>query len=158
MIKNVKYLTKEETMTTFLRTNARSLVIDAVVAPLTIYGLHRIFPAPNVGFLAIASAVALCTHTTIAALGRDYAQRLTTQYNRKDGLFHRIYTLPLLSLSVLLPIFAKYAGQRMEIQVPGYLQTAGYVCVASIASQTVKTLYEILECVYYSYYPKIAIK
>ena len=145
-------------MTTFLGKTASYLASHAVAPPLTIYGLHRMFPVPNVGFLAIASAMTLCTTTTIANLGRDCARKLTDRYERKDMLFYQLNSLSTLSVEILLPIFARYVGQRMGIEVPGYLKTLGYFSLAGKASWAVKPLCEILSDTYYSYYPKPATK
>ncbi len=141
-------------MTTVLSKIAPNLAIHTVVAPLTIYGLHQLYPAPNVGFLGIACAVCACTSITITTLGTEYASSLTKQHDRKDSLFYRINSLSCMSLGILLPIFVRYVGQSIGIQVPGYLKTVGYFTLATNASWAVKHIYEILSDAYYSYYPK----
>lgn len=145
-------------MTTLLERTAPTLAINAVVGPLTVYGLHRLFPAPNVGFLAIASAVTLCTSATLSALGGECVKRLMERYERKDRLFSSIHGLSTVSLGVLLTIFARYVGQKIGIQVPEYLQTVGYFTLVSNASWAVRTIYEILSKAHESYHDKPAIK
>jgi hypothetical protein len=140
--------------TPLLERIAPNLAINAVAAPLAIYGLHRMFPVPNVGFLAIASAMMLCTRATIVTLGTDYAAILQDKYNTR--LFYRLNQYSAISLEFLLPIFTRYVGQRLGIEVPGYLQTVAYIDLAGLASFTVRNTYETLRATYNSYYPKPA--
>ncbi len=130
-------------MTTFLQKNGMNLALTAVVTPLASYGLQRMFPVPDAGFIVIANTVAACTRQIIFALCNQYAHKLTQDYGYIDN--ERKYTNPIffqlselfsLSIHLLLPIFARYVGQRMGIQVPGYLQTIAYFNLAGSAVAT----------------------
>jgi hypothetical protein len=144
-------------MTAFLQKNALDLAIAAGTIPFAIYGLHRMFPAPDVAFLAVATTVSVCVGISIRALGSQYANRLTRSYGYVDEIdnkttnhiFNRLNFIFSITTSILLPIFVRAIGQRMGFQVPGYLQTLGYFNLAGNAFWASKTIFEILRDAHY---------
>ena len=139
-------------MTTFLGRTGMDLALAAVTAPLAICGLHRILPAPHVGFLAVASTMNI--HVGIAI--RDWATQSTTKSKQqgvdanKVAIFERLYAIVNVTTGTLLTIFIRSVGQRMGIQVPGYLQTVGYIYIASSAFWITKNTVDILRLIYNS--------
>src|ERR1700687_1648219 len=138
-------------MTSFLRNNALDLATAAVVAPLTSYGFPRVFPGPNVGFLATVSTMNICAGLVINDLGREYAKKLTIKYGYvanneiTNYIFHRLKSiLTITSANILLPIFSRYVGQRMGIQVPDYLHMLSCFYLAGSAFWIAKPTLEIL--------------
>jgi hypothetical protein len=143
-------------MTTFLQKNGIGLALSAVVSPLASYGLQRMFPAPEARFIVIAYTLASCTLTIIYALGSEFASNLTSHYRYINAhtkttnfIFHRLDGLFSCSIHLILPIFVRYVGQRMGIQVPGYLLTAAYFSLAGSAVAISKTITDIGFDLYY---------
>lgn len=143
-------------MSTFLHKIAPDLAIGAVVTPLASYGIHRIFPAPDAGFLAVATMVSVCVAIAIRDWGTQYAYDLTRDYgyvnrdNRTTNfIFHRLNQISHIGVHILLPIFARAVGQRMGFQVPGYLQAVAYFSLASGAYLASKNIFEILRDAYF---------
>ena len=132
-------------MTTFLQRIAPDLAITALTAPLVSYGLHRMFPSPNLGFLAVASTVTICAINTIKTMNDDRTKQLSSQNLKKQPIYQRINNLLTISSCILLPIFARYVAQRVGIQVPGYLKTVAYFALVSSACAMAKNTYEYLK-------------
>ena len=117
-----------------------------MVAPLASYNLYRIVPASEMKFLFVAAAVGQCAAIGIRTLSYECARKLTRAcgYIGKGNkttnhIFHHINGLFAVSLHLLFPLIARTAGQRMGIQVPGYLQTIGHSslvgCVVRISAE-----------------------
>ena len=142
-------------MTTFLQKNGLDLAVVAVVAPLTSYGLHRMFPAPDAAFLVVATTVSIFVGIAIRQGGSQLAQTLSEQsgYVNSKGkttynIFYQLNPLFTITSNVLIPIFARSLGQRMGFQVPGYLQTVAYFSLTGSAIWSSKTILEILREAY----------
>jgi hypothetical protein len=141
-------------MTIFLQRMAPDLAIAVLTVPLASYGLNRMFPSPNFGFLAVTSTVSICAIQTIRVLGYEYVNKLTGKDKPYEGLgsiFGKTLVLLMLGTSVLTPIFARYVGQRVGIQVHGYLKTMSYVALTSVAVQITKNTYELVKEIYVYY-------
>jgi hypothetical protein len=155
-------------MTTFLERTRFDLATAAVVAPLASYGLHRMFPVPNVGFLAVASLMNICALIVIRELSimrtnKASSVNESTPETTKPSesvsslspyVFQRLCALLTFSAGALLPIFARFVGQRMGIQVPDYLQTIGYISLVGSAFWAAKSTIEIASY-YKGYKPAI---
>jgi hypothetical protein len=111
------------------------------------------FPAPNFGFLALASTATVCAVHIIRTWSSDYVTKLTSRggpYSGFGTIFHKVNYILSMGAGILLPIFARYVGQRVGIEVPGYLQTVGYVTLTNGAFAIAKNTYDILKEVYTS--------
>lgn len=154
-------------MSTFLERNGRDLTIASVVAPLVSYGLHRMIPAPNVRFIAVASTLNIYAAIFIRDWAQamvdklagkliqeptDIAQYKTIYEKAKDSVAHRLQGSFEITLPTLLPIFWRFMGQRMGIPVPDYIPMVGYVCLAMHATSVVNLSIGILRT-YRSYQP-----
>ncbi len=140
--------------TTFLERTGMDLAIASVIAPLASYGMHRIIPAPDFSFIAIANTLNICVRIALQDLTSKYldqAEGKNVFENSKtcDVLKQLSYILQT-STSYLLPIFARYIGQRAGIQVPDYLPLIGYNSLANGAFWITQHCIEIYEI----YYPK----
>ena len=143
-------------MTTFPPKARIDLAIAAVVAPIASYGLNRLFPAPDAHFIVIAITVASLIETITYTLGEEYASKLTRKYvdsnthrKSRNQIFYHLNSLFSTGIYLLLPIFARYVGQRMGIQVPGYLQTVGYYTLAGCAVAISRNIRDIGYAVYH---------
>lgn len=146
-------------MTTFLQRTGKDLAIASVIAPLTSYGLHRMIPAPDVHFIAVASTLNICVATAL----RDLINQYITQANEKDvdkknsntfvALTHLSHILQT-STAYLLPIFTKSICQRIGIQAPDYLPLIGYISIINATFWITKHCVAI----YDACYPKTATK
>jgi hypothetical protein len=150
-------------MTAFLARNKIDLATAAVVVPLASYGLHRMFPAPNVGFLIVASLMNI--HASIAIkdlhsmstssknLGSERTRKSTQSPESVSPItpfvFQHLCTILNVGSFTLLPIFARFVAQRMGIQVPDYIQTVGYLSLVGTTFWTTKSVVEILRDGYY---------
>ncbi len=137
-------------MTAFLQGNTMYLVIGAVVTPLTHYSLNRKFPVPGAAFIAIANTLNMCATIIIKHYSHEKASELTKDYgyvdtdgNTTNFIFTRLNTIFSISLRLLFPIFARYVGQRMGFQVPGYLQTLAYFILSADAVGLAKNILDI---------------
>src|SRR5579863_7819764 len=101
-------------MTTFLQKYRFDLATAAVVAPLTICGLHRMFPTSGVRFLAVASVINIHVVIAIKAVVAQYTPKSPNGDN-KTALFEHLNVIVSISAGNLLPIFARYVGQRMGV-------------------------------------------
>src|SRR5579872_3010483 len=116
-------------MTTFLARNGMDLAITTVVAPLASYGLHRMIPAPDVRFIAVASTLNLYICNALRNSLEHFLDQAAKDHGHINQLFvfSRFYYILETSTFYLLPIFIKSIGQRVGIQAPDYLPLIGYI-------------------------------
>jgi hypothetical protein len=139
-------------MTTFLERNGMDLAITTVVAPLASYGLHQMFPAPDVRFIAVASTLSLYVCNALRNSFDHFLDQAAKDHGHINQLFvlERFYYILETSTFYFLPIFIKSIGQRVGIQAPDYLPLIGYISLAAGAFAVTKYSIDILYKVYYS--------
>jgi len=116
-IKNVKKLAPE-------------IAFDAVTTALACYGLHQLHPAPSAPVLLVIGTVNVCAGTIIYEFVKQLANELNEKYPLK--LLNHHYFISLLNgtVSLISTIFIRYVAQRLGCQVPGFVQTFGYLTLA----------------------------
>jgi hypothetical protein len=112
---------------------ASEAALGAVTASLACYGLHQIYPAPSGTFLVVIGAVSACSGAILRKLATEAATMLTKEFKTPNGKFQHLYGAGSIVAHTLLVIFFRYAGQRMGYQVPGLVQTFGYLSLAGTA-------------------------
>jgi hypothetical protein len=113
---------------------------DIVMSPLTTYLVDKAYPTPHRSNLLILSIVDAIVRRSIMIICPKIAGHLTEKagYKDKDKItnhkFFRLNNAFLLAISCLLPIFYRFAGQKLNLQLPDYLITLAYLNLNARAS------------------------
>jgi hypothetical protein len=124
--------------------------LGAVTASLACYGLHQICPAPSGTFLVVIGTVGACVAVILRNLATEAAAQLKAGMKTENHKFHYLFGAGVTIAYTLLIIFLRSASQRMGCQVPGLVQTFGYLAFAGSAVGLTKNAAEFI---YLSYYP-----
>ena len=106
---------------------------DIVMSPLTTYLVDKAYPTPHRSNLLVLSIVDAIVRRTILINSQKIADRLTEKAGYKDKgkiTNHKLFYLNhafLSAISCLLPIFYRFVGQKLNLQLPDYLITLAYL-------------------------------
>jgi hypothetical protein len=106
------------------------VALSAVTASLTCYGLQQIYPAPSVTFLIVIATVSGSANVILSRLAYEAATQLSADFKTTNQKFHYLYGAVAILAQTLVMILFRSAAQRMGFQVPGLIQTFGYLGLA----------------------------
>jgi hypothetical protein len=125
-------------MSDLIKKYAPELAFDAVTAGLACYGLQQIYPAPGAHFLLVIGTVTACAGTIIRQFAPELAKQLYPTPSIDPNYGHLLNILHLTG-SLVSSLFVRYVAQRLGCQVPGFLQTFGYLYFAERISWITKS-------------------
>lgn len=107
---------------------------DIVMSPLMTYLVDKASPTSHRSNLLVLSIVDAIVRRSIMIIGSKIADLLTEKAGYKDSRgkvtnnkFVLLNSTCLLALSCFLPIFYRFVGQKLNLQLPNYLTTFAYL-------------------------------
>jgi hypothetical protein len=127
------------------------VALCTVSTSLACYGLHQIYPAPSGTFLVVIGTVSACSGVILSRLDHEAATQLSRDFENNNAKFYHLYGAVVLIAQTLLVILFRSAAQRMGFQVPGLIQTFGYLGLAGRVFTLTKCAAEFI---YLHHYPE----
>jgi len=133
----------------------------AAVTPYASHLVNRMFPAPHVGFMVVATTVATYIHANVSSLAHKHAKALTDKHITQKArtfnpIFYNLSSFFSEAIAFLFPLAIRAVGQRLGYPVPEYIQTFGYFALTSHTYWLSKQLLDLGKAAWQFYFsPKL---
>lgn len=135
---------------------AFELAVDAVISPLTNYFVEKAYPTPHRSDLLVLSIVDGIVRRSIMIMGSKVVNHLAKKAGHIDKRgevtnykFFHLRNACTLAIACLTPIFYRFIGQKLNLQLPNYLNTLAYLQLNERASW-------IVVSTSYAFFPALA--
>ncbi len=119
---------------------APELAFHTGTTALACFVIHQAYPAPSAPVLLVIGAVASCAGVIIRELAPQLSEKI---YHSHDAKFNPAMNIICATGPLISTIFVRYVAQCLGCQVPGFLQTLGYLYLAESVTWITKSAVDI---------------